>query len=158
MGKMALERAQRIAEAVLRRLRPYCSMIEVVGSIRRRKLWVADIDIVLIPSDLWALHHELMKIGQVKMSGQRIIRVMLDGIQIDIYVANEETWAGLLLIRTGSAENNIRLCSLAKKKGWRLAASGDGLFNGNGERIAGDSEMSIYKALGLAWQEPWERG
>jgi hypothetical protein len=41
--------------------------------------------------------------------------------------------------------------------GWHLAASGDGLFNGKGERIAGDSEISIYNALGLAWQRPEER-
>jgi DNA polymerase/3'-5' exonuclease PolX len=46
---------------------------------------------------------------------------------------------------------------LAKKKGWHLAANGDGLFDENGKRIAGESEESIYKALDLPWQEPEER-
>ena len=98
-----------------------------------------------------------MGLGQVRMSGSKLMRVMVNSVQVDIYVASEETWATLLLIRTGSKESNIRLCSLAKKKGWRLAASGDGLFNEMGERVAGDSEESIYQALGEPWQEPWER-
>jgi DNA polymerase/3'-5' exonuclease PolX len=46
---------------------------------------------------------------------------------------------------------------LAKKKGWHLAASGDGLFNEKGQRVAGGSEESIYEALELPYQEPWER-
>lgn len=153
-----LERAQRIAEDVVKRLTPYCKRIEVAGSVRRQKPWVNDIDLVLIPHDLWNLHHEIMGLGTMKMSGSKIMRVMVGDVQVDIYVASEETWATLLLIRTGSAENNIRLASLAKKKGWRLAASGDGLFNEKGERIAGDTEESIYEALGLPWQPPEGRG
>ena len=155
---MELERAQRIANEVIKRLSPYCKKIEVAGSIRRRKPQVNDIDLVLIPNDLWNLHPELMKLGQLKMSGKKIMRVMLGSTQVDLYVADEATWATLLLIRTGSKENNIRLCSRAKAIGWHLAASGDGLFNENGERIAGDSEISIYNALGLPFQRPEERG
>ena len=153
---MKLERARSIADEVIKRLSPYCQRIGVAGSVRRQKPMVNDIDLVLIPNDLWSLHGELMKLGQLKMSGQKIMRVMIGNTQVDIYIADETTWATLLLIRTGSKDSNIRLCSLAKKKGWHLAASGDGLFN-TGERIAGDTEESIYEALGLPYQEPWER-
>ncbi|MBA7669483.1 hypothetical protein ES703_77614 [subsurface metagenome] len=69
---------------------------------------------------------------------------------------SEETWATLLLIRTGSKESNIRLATLAQKKGWRLKANGEGLFN-EGQRIAGDTEESIYEALELPYQRPEER-
>ena len=155
---MELERAQRIAEAVVKRLSPYCSRIEVVGSVRRKKPQVRDIDFVLIPSDSWNLHHEIMGMGQVRMSGNKIMRVMAGSVQVDLYFADEKTWATLLLIRTGSAENNIRLATMAKKRGWRLAASGDGLFDEGGQRVAGDSEESIYGALGLPYQRPEERG
>lgn len=154
---MELERAQRTAEAIIKRLSPYCSRIQVAGSIRRKAPNPKDIDLVLIPNDLWNFHSELMKLGSLKMSGKKIMRVMMGNTQIDIYIAEPETWATLLLIRTGSAENNIRLATLAKKRGWRLAASGDGLFDEDGERIAGDTEKSIYAALGLKYQEPWER-
>ena len=153
-----LEQAQRIAQEVVKRLNPYCHRIEIAGSIRRKKLQVNDIDLVLIPNDLWNFHTELMKLGQLKMSGSKIIRVIFDNTPIDIYISDEDTWATLLLIRTGSAKNNIRLATLAKKRGWHLAASGEGLFDGKGERIAGDTELSIYQALGLHYQDPEERG
>jgi DNA polymerase (family 10) len=152
-----LEEAKAIADEVIARLAPYCQRIEAVGSIRRRKPWVKDVDIVLILSDLWNLSQQFRDLGPPVMSGDKLKRVNYKGVQVDLYFATAETWATLLLIRTGSKENNIRLCTLAKKKGWHLAANGDGLFNEHGQRIAGDSEESIYKALGIPWQEPWER-
>jgi len=155
---MELERAQKIANEVLWRLAPYCKKIEVAGSIRRRKPVVNDIDIVLIPSDLWYLNQAIISLGLATLAGDKLKRVTYNGTQVDVYYATEQTWATLLLIRTGSKESNIRLASLAKKKGWHLAASGDGLFNGNWRRIAGDTEESIYEALDLPWQRPEERG
>lgn len=160
MSKIALERAAKLAEAVVKRLSPYCKRIEVAGSIRRRRPWVKDIDLVLIPSDPWNLNHELINLCRPfppKVSGKKIMRIEVNSIQVDIYFAEPETWATLLLIRTGSTENNIRLCARAKERGWHLHADGNGLFNEKGERIAGDTELSIYNALGLKWQEPWER-
>ncbi len=156
---MDLQQAQKIGDEVLKRLSPYCKpmRIEVVGSIRRRRPLPRDIDIVLIPSDPWNLTHEIAGLGPAQASGDKVKRVSYNGVQVDLYFATEETWATLLLIRTGSKQNNIRLAWLAKQKEWRLAASGDGLFNEKGERIAGDTEESIYEALGLRYQEPWER-
>lgn len=155
---MQLEKAKAIADEVVERLSPYCQRIEIAGSIRRRKAWVNDIDLVLIPSDRWELDSILVTMGKYKMSGMKITRVEMDNINLDVYFATPETFATLLLIRTGSKENNIRLATLAKRKGWHLAASGNGLFNETGERIAGDTEESIYQALGLPWQRPEERG
>lgn len=155
---MKLEGAQKIANEVVKRLSPYCQRIEIAGSVRRQKPWVNDVDLVLIPKDLWNLHGELMKLGQLKMSGKKIMRLSVGNIQVDIYVADEDTWSTLLLIRTGSTQNNIRLCRRAKSMGWRLAASGDGLFDDTGKRVAGDTEGSIFKALGLPYQHPEERG
>jgi len=157
---MELEKAQKIADEVIKRLSPYCQRIGVAGSVRRQKPMVRDVDLVLIPSDPWDLEGEVLALArpfQPKLSGEKLKRFDYNGAQIDLYYASPETWATLLLIRTGSKDSNIRLCSLAKKKGWRLAASGDGLFNQTGERIAGDTEESIYQALGLPYQEPWER-
>ncbi|MBA7535597.1 hypothetical protein ES705_27855 [subsurface metagenome] len=155
---MELEKAKVIADTVVKALEPYCGRVVVAGSIRRQKPTVRDIDLVLIARDRWNLDSALMRMGNYKMSGIKIARVEMDSIPLDIYFATPETFATLLLIRTGSVESNIRLATLAKKRGWRLAASGGGLLNERGERIAGDSEESIYEALGLLYQEPWERG
>ena len=154
---MELQKAKAIAEELKGLLAPACERITIAGSIRRQKPIVNDIDLVVIPRDRRQLDMTLMKLGNYKMSGRKIARVEMENIPLDIYFADEETWATLLLIRTGSKENNIRLATLAKKRGWRLAASGDGLFNEKGERVAGDSEESIYEALGVPYQKPWER-
>ncbi len=155
---MELEKAKVIADTVVKALEPYCERIMVAGSIRRQKPTVRDIDLVLIARDRQNLDSALLLMGSYKMSGMKIARVEMDSIPLDIYFAVPETFATLLLIRTGSVESNIRLATRAKKRGWRLAASGDGLFNEHGERIAGDTEESIYEALGVPYQEPEERG
>lgn len=154
---MELEKAKVIADQVIARLAPYCQKIEVAGSIRRRRPLVRDIDIVLIASDSWGLNTAIGRLGRQVLVGDKLKRVNYNGTQVDLYFATEKTWATLLLIRTGSKENNIRLCTRARKKGWRLAASGRGLFNEKGERVAGDTEQSIYQALGLPYQEPVRR-
>jgi len=157
MTQIALERAEKIAEAVIKRLAPYCQKIEVAGSIRRRKPEVKDVDFVLIPSDPWNLAREIKGMGKVKVGGGKLTRVTFGGVQVDLYFASPETWATLLLIRTGPVESNIKLCVEAKKRGWHLSANGDGLFNEAGQRIAGDTEESIYGALGLPYRRPEER-
>lgn len=154
---MQLERAHAIASEVMGRLSPYCKQIVVAGSVRRQKPNVKDIDFVLVPSDPWNLSREIMGLGPSVVYGEKLKRINYNDTQIDLYYASEKTFATLLLIRTGSVENNIRLATLAKKRGWHLAASGDGLFNENGQRVAGDSEASIYEALGLPYQRPEER-
>jgi len=155
---MELDKAKAIADKVKALLEPACWEVAVAGSIRRQRPVVNDIDLVLVPRDRYAVDGVLMRLGKVRMSGLKLTRVQMDSISLDVYYATPETFPTLLLIRTGSVENNIYLCTLAKKRGWHLAASGDGLFDERGQRVAGDSEESIYVALGLPWQEPWERG
>ena len=52
---MELEKAKVIANIVVKALEPFCDKIEIVGSIRRQKPTVKDIDLVLIPRDQWGL-------------------------------------------------------------------------------------------------------
>jgi len=158
---MRLETAQPIAERVKELLTPHCERVKIVGSIRREKPIVHDIDMVLIPMPyaVIMLGGLLTTLGELRANGDKIKRVHLlaENIDVDIYVATPATWATLVLIRTGSKENNIKLCTIAKRKGWQLKANGDGLFNEHGDRIAGDTEQSIYQALGIPYQEPQER-
>jgi len=157
---MRLEQARQIANNIKKILTPYCDRIEIAGSIRRGKPIVHDIDIVLIekPESAVIIPSLLATIGAITLNGSKIKRLHYGeaNINIDIYTATPASWSTLLLIRTGSKENNIRLATIAKRKGWQLKANGDGLFNNHGDRIA-DTEESIFQVLGLPYQEPHDR-
>ena len=164
---MELEKAKAIADDVVEKLKPFCSKIEIAGSIRRRRPNVHDIDLVCIPSNQGQFLAVLQGLGRIKVGGGQIIRVGMGftkGIDLDIYVATPETWATLLLIRTGSAAHNIRLCSRAKNMGMVLHANGTGLFlleaqgcEGVEVLMANESEEQIFAALGLPYEEPERR-
>jgi DNA polymerase (family 10) len=160
-GTMRLEEARPIAERVKEILTPYCERIEIAGSIRRQKPVVNDIDLVIIekPDAVLSLATLLFSMGVLKLNGPDIKRLYLpsDNITLDIYIATPLTWSTLLLIRTGSKGNNIRLATIAMRRGWQLKANGDGLFDEHNNRVAGDTEQSIYQALGIPYQEPGER-
>jgi len=167
---MELEKAKAIAAEVVEQLRPFCVRIAITGSIRRQKSWVNDIDLVCIPSNQGRFVYTLQQLGRIKMGGGKIIRVatrITKGIDLDVYIATPQTWATLLLIRTGSASHNVKLCKIARRMGMILHADGSGLFkiapnqtdcDGlQDERIAGDTETSIFEALGLPYEAPEKR-
>jgi DNA polymerase (family 10) len=152
-----IQKAKALSDEIVKRLEPYSEKIQVAGSIRREKPTVHDIDIVLIAGDMEGIHKELAGLGELRKDGQKIKRLEYKDVSVDLYFATPQTWATLLLIRTGSKEHNIRLCARAKTLGMHLAASGDGLFDQEGVRIAGDTEESIFQELGLPYKEPQYR-
>jgi len=159
---MELKIAEPIAERVKASLAPLCARIEIAGSIRRKRPFVHDIDMVCIPSNQGQFLYALQQLGRIKMGGQKLIRCEMPEIVLDVYIATPETWATLLLIRTGSAKHNIMLCSLAKRNGMKLHADGSGLFRftdceGTESREAGDTEESIFEALGMEYKMPEQR-
>ena len=154
---MELLNAQTTAEGIISQLSPYCCRIEIAGSIRRKCPFVKDIDLVLIPNNQGALAFKLTEMmGAPKLAGNKLIRCQMPAITVDIYVATPETWATMFLIRTGSAKHNIKLCTLAQRQGMKLHADGSGLTKG-ALRIAGDTEESIFHALGLPFIPPEQR-
>ena len=165
---MQLARAAKLALQLVDQLGPYCDRIAVAGSIRRQKPEVKDIDIVAIPNE-----DNLMSSGYfdqrqlvacladprqkaIGPNGLKLSRFKYHAADVDIYWATPETWATLLLIRTGSKEHNIKLCQLAQRHGLHLHASGDGLFR-NGTRVSWESEEKLFASLGLRYIEPKDR-
>lgn len=155
--QMDLMQAGALAKEIVGKLAPYCERIEVVGSIRREKPYPGDIDILLIPGNQGKLAVALQALGEARSVGMKLSQRVYKGVQVDLYFATPETWFTLLLIRTGSAKHNIKLTTLAKRKGWHLYANGRGLFNEREEQIAGESEESFFYALSLPYAEPWKR-
>jgi DNA polymerase (family 10) len=154
-----------------------CDRIEIAGSIRRKRPYVHDIDIVVIPrfvhmppktlfgdpeetSELERRLCELEAQEHIALirRGERVQQLKLRNlaVPVDLYLASEDSWATLLLIRTGSKEHNIYLCTLAKRLGMQLKADGSGLLQ-NGQLVVNGSEEAIFKALNLPFVVPEER-
>jgi len=154
---MKLEQAKRLAEQIMNQIRPYCDRLIVAGSIRRKKPIVRDVDLVLIPKPL--LWHRIITTLQVNMDakvlkhGEKAAQLTIDGVNVDLYSATEETWEPLLLIRTGSAQHNIKLSMLARKKGMKLTHKG--LIKD--EKNIASTEQEIFNLLDLAYIPPEER-
>ena len=172
--KMRLGQARLIAKTICMALEPYVDRIEIAGSIRRCWPEVNDIDIVLIPKG-WALH----KIREAVMGwlpgtddilsnapdypykwGPKLATFNYQGMaQVDLYFADAVTWPVLLLIRTGSKEHNVFLCTTAKNRGMKLCADGSGIYRDHEgtERVEAVTEGDIYGALDLPYFEPVDR-
>lgn len=155
--------ARDIADRLITALAPACERIAVAGSLRRRRPDVHDIDLVLIPRDRVALQIQVLEIygrKPEKMGEHYLMLKSFDGIQVDLYLATPETWATLLLIRTGSKAHNIQLAQRARAKGYRLKANGEGIdgpLDATGAPRLMHSEADIFQTLGLPYREPWER-
>ena len=174
---MKLEEARVLADRACRILACFCDRVEVAGSIRRGKVEVGDIDIVAVPKAMilpgaglfgaarvtadqaW---NELIPLAfkkacfLVEASGKELLRCFfLNGCQVDIYRARPETWGVILLVRTGSKEHNVKLCTIAQSKGMKLSAS-QGLLDKSGI-VACRTEEGIFSALGLNFVEPKDR-
>jgi len=142
-----------IAEPVLDKLDLIlreCDKYQVCGSYRRGKSTIKDLDIVVMCDDFYKLTKgiDCLWHGRTKTS------FVIDGMQVDFRRATEETWVTMVLYFTGSREENIRLRSIAKRRGWKLNEYG--LWNGD-KRIPCDSEQAVYAALGLRYREPKNR-
>jgi len=141
-------------------VRDHCDRIEVVGSIRRKRPVIHDIDVVAQPIDrkvprqswfgsVWetihSLHAEIdtlivngilekrVKSDGKTVFGPTIMMMEFKGVPLDLYVATTETWGGLLLVRTGSVEHNVVMTSRAKANGWILRGDGTGVWNSREE-------------------------
>jgi DNA polymerase (family 10) len=162
-----------VAKKIVEELRPACDRIEIAGSLRREACKVHDIDIVLLRKDtpqefalrdLTPLDDLLRQLidrhSLAPMRGKEKIKCFIatkTQIPVDLYFATRDTWATLLLVRTGSKEHNIKLAQRAKELGMRLRASGDGIEGANGRLLKVSSEEELFSLLQLRYLGPSER-
>jgi DNA polymerase (family X) len=160
-SKLELDKANALAEQILDFNKTLCDKIELVGSIRRLKPTVGDIDFVVLVSDSgWAKIISNYKKQNLICSGPQLLKVNCrindcELFQADFYRATEQTFGILKLIRTGSAEHNTWLAGYAISRGCRLKYS-EGLVK-DGQVVAGTTEESVFAALGLPLPKPEQR-
>ncbi len=136
---------------------PGVTEVAVAGSLRRRLETVHDADLVAASPDPAAAIEAFVghpMIAEVARRGDAGASVVLaGGMPADLRVVAPAAFAFALLHLTGSAEHNVRLRGLAKRKGLRLSEYGL-IPEGSDESLACADEAAVYAALGLAWIPP----
>jgi DNA polymerase (family 10) len=145
-----------LAKKLEEELKPLCKKIEIAGSIRGRKDFPKDIDIVLIPKNRIAVENFFKTKGKFVQGGEKESSWVIKGIKVELYYTNEDEWGAELLAYSGGKGYNIGLRLLAKRKGLKLTQHG--LFDlKTGKKIAGKTETEIYHALGKKYKKPENR-
>jgi DNA polymerase (family 10) len=137
-----------------------CDKIEkvsIAGSLRRKKETIGDIDILASsnhPEDVMEYFVKYNDVDRVLMKGSTKTSVVLnDNLQVDLRVVKDESFGAALQYFTGSKEHNVKMRSIAIKKGLKLNEYG--LFEkGTNKYVVGKSEEEIYNKLGLSYIEP----
>ena len=127
------------------------------GSVRRWKDSPRDMDILAECEEPAAAIKALASYEHVKevvSRGETKSTVILDcGLQVDLLTLPKGRMGSALQHFTGSKAHNVTIRERAKRMG--LKVSEYGVFSdGDGERIAGDTEESVYRAVGLPWIAP----
>ncbi|BAL23813.1 DNA polymerase/3'-5' exonuclease PolX [Azoarcus sp. KH32C] len=129
--------------------------VDVAGSFRRMRETVGDLDVLAIAANGSAVTDAFVtydEVEQVLARGPTRASVVLRcGLQVDLRVVAAESYGAALCYFTGSKAHNIALRRGALERG--LKVNEYGVFRGN-DRIAGDTEESVYRSLGLAWIPP----
>jgi DNA polymerase (family 10) len=134
---------------------PSVDQVVIAGSYRRCKETVGDIDILVTATHAekvmdWFTTYD--EVRDVLAKGDTRSTVILQcGLQVDLRVVEPECYGAALQYFTGSKAHNIEIRRRAQER--KLKLSEYGLFRGE-QRIAGDTEESIYRRVDLPWIPP----
>lgn len=157
--KMLLPYAGEIAEDMINYLFQDKNVKEAMplGSLRRRKPLVGDIDIAVVSKDpAKTIDHftKYPRAGRIIEKGPSGSSLLTSGgAQIDLLVLEPDQWGSLLQHFTGSKDHNVHLRELALKKG--LSLNEKGIKNVKTEKLEKFSnEEDFYKKIGMDWIPP----
>jgi DNA polymerase (family 10) len=149
--------ATQYAQSLVAHLRkgPGVRQAVVAGSFRRAKETVGDLDILVTAASGPPVMTHLLaydEIADVLSHGETRSSVVLkSGIQVDVRVVPEESFGAALHYFTGSKPHNIAIRKLGQERGLKINEYG--VFRGE-RRIAGETEESVFAAVGLPWIPP----
>jgi DNA polymerase/3'-5' exonuclease PolX len=164
MGRSwALENADLVAADLRVWLEPVCARIEVVGSVRRRRPRVGDVDLLAVERRSGGLLDRLIQLSFDELvhirprdgATLRIVHVH-SGIPVDVHLATLDAWAHALVMRTGGKEFLSRLREAAVAR--RFLLHDDGRIEvkaGKFQRVK--DERHFFMALKVPWTAPEDR-
>jgi DNA polymerase (family 10) len=127
----------------------------VAGSFRRMKETVGDIDLLVASASPKRAIERFVgypEVKEVTAHGEtRAAVVLASGLPVDLRVVPPESFGAALHYFTGSKAHNIAVRKLGLARGLKINEYG--VWRGR-RRIAGETEESVYAAVGLPYIEP----
>lgn len=176
----------RVAAELCRALKPACERLVVAGSLRRRRPTIGDVEILYIsrtetrpdPADLFR-NVQVILVDEViatlenagvlerrtntkgsEMFGEKnkLMRHRATGLPVDLFATSEASWWNYLVCRTGPAESNTRIATLAREKGYQWGPYSPGFTHlGNGRITRMKSEEAVFQFVGIPYLPPDQR-
>jgi DNA polymerase (family 10) len=168
--RFLLADADQLVQPLLRYLRqaPGIIELEVAGSYRRRQDTVGDIDILATGENSQPVMQHFQSyqyIERVEMAGTtRGAVVLRSGLKVDLRIVPRRSYGAALHYFIGSKAHNVAVRKLGVERGLRINEYGvfriptgkkaEGLGKERGERIGGEKEEDVFRAVDLVWMPP----
>ncbi|HID72052.1 MAG TPA: DNA polymerase/3'-5' exonuclease PolX [Thermoplasmata archaeon] len=159
--RILLHRALQHANGIVEYLKRHKDVIRIspAGSVRRWKETIGDIDILVsakVSQGIMDMVVNYEDVKEVIAKGETKTSIILrDGVQVDVRVVNDDSFGSALQYFTGSKEHNVKLRTLARKKGLKINEYG--VFKQEDDTPvpgAGKEEEKTYAAVGLPYIPP----
>lgn len=156
-SRFKLSLAAHYADALVAHLKQISGVRKVIvaGSYRRAAETVGDLDILATADADSPIMDRFVSYSDVKevlAHGDTRATVHLkNNLQVDLRVVGEESYGAALQYFTGGKAHNIVIRHLAQQRGLKINEYG--VFK-DGRRVAGETEESVYAAVGLPWIPP----
>ncbi|ELZ91824.1 DNA polymerase IV [Haloferax mucosum ATCC BAA-1512] len=140
--------------------------VEPAGSMRRWRETVGDIDVLAESDDAESVIDHFLAwdhLGDTIEAGEQKASARVNAMRVDLRVIDPSEYGAALQYFTGSKDHNVHLRNIAIDRGLKMNEYGmfdisdvDDPDGGPhvGERIAGETEESMYEALGLPHVPP----
>jgi DNA polymerase (family X) len=129
--------------------------IDILGSLRRKKETIGDIDIAVAtknPKIVLDYFTKYSALERVLEKGDTTASILISGgVQIDLMTQPPKSYGSLLQHLTGSKEHNVKLREMAMRKGLSLSEYG---IKKKGKIESFDDEVDFYNSLGMEWIPP----
>jgi DNA polymerase (family 10) len=156
-ARVSIAAARPQVEELLEHLRAVPGVLSVAaaGSFRRCRETVGDIDVLVTAGEdspvmerftAFEDARQVLARGETKAS-----LVLRSGLQADLRRVAPESFGAALQYFTGSQAHNVAIRGLGRQRGLKINEYG--VFAGDA-RVAGETEESVYRAVGLPWIAP----
>lgn len=172
--KFPAEYMRDIASRIMWELSPHCQRIEIVGSLRRNRSEVSDVDLLCIPKTepggifndepirirefVETIDHYQKVKGDAEI-GKYCARIDNEtGVPIEIYICNRRNWGLMKLIRTGGKYFSKHIIGTQLKKYGYYSHGGYVRLVQDGSIYPLSTEEELFGLIDMEYVRPEYRG